>query len=75
MEAGEREMRKAFEAVTTQNVRTTIDYSKETRKLVRELGENVKELKGMVATRDGELAELRRQLGILQGKIYQGGTG
>ena len=74
MQAGEREIKKAFEDVTTQNVRTAIAYSTETRRLVRELGEAVQELKGMVATRDTELIELRRQIGIVQGKIYQGGT-
>lgn len=74
MEAGEREMRKAFEDVTTQNVRTNIDYSTATRKLVRELSDQVQELKGMVAARNGELIELRRQLGIVQGKLYQNGS-
>lgn len=74
MEAGERQMRKAFEDVTTSNVRTNIDFSTETRRLVRELSEQVQELKNMVAARDGDLAELRRQLGVVQGKLYQGGT-
>lgn len=74
MEAGEREMKKAFEDVTTSNVRTMIAYCKETRKLVHIFGEEVQELKRMVATRDSELIELRRQLGILQGKIYKNGT-
>jgi len=74
MEAGEREMKKAFEDVTTSNVRTMIAYCKETRALVHAFGEEVQELKRMVATRDTQTAELRRQLGILQGKIYKHGT-
>ena len=74
MEAGEREMRKAFEDVTTQNVRTTIDYSTETRRIVRDLGQAVQDLKNMVAAKDIELIELRRQLGVVQGQIYKGGT-
>ena len=74
MEAGEKEMRKVFEDVTTGNVRTMIAYCKETRKLTHELGQQVQELKGMVATRDIEIIELRRQLGIVQGKVYQNGS-
>ena len=67
-------MRKAFETVTTGNVKTMIDYCTQTRELVNKFGGEVKQLKGMVATREGEIIELKRQLGILQGKIYQNGT-
>lgn len=74
MEAGEREIKKAFEDVTTQNVRTNIAYSTETRRLIRDLSKEVKQLKDMIAAKDIEFAELRKQLGIVQGKIYQGGT-
>ena len=74
MEAGELELRKVFEQVTTNNVRTIQDYSTDTRKLVRELQEDVKDLKNMVAERDKTLGELRKQVSILQGKVYAGGT-
>jgi predicted RNase H-like nuclease (RuvC/YqgF family) len=74
MEAGERELRKAFEDVTTGNVRTMIDYCTKTREMVQKSKEDVQELKRMLAQRDEDVVELRRQLGILQGKIYQYGT-
>ena len=74
METGELELRKAFEEVTTKNVKTVVDYSTQTRDLVRDLQDEVKNLKNMLVTRETELAQLRQQVSIVQGKIYQGGT-
>lgn len=74
MEPGELELRKAFEQVATNNIKTISDYTTETRKLVRELQEIVKELKNLIAQRDNDINELRRQISVLQGKVYVGGT-
>jgi len=74
MEPGELEIRKAFEEVTTKNVKTMIDYSTQTRELVRVLGDEVKELKNMVAARDGDITQLRQQLALVQSKLYKGGS-
>lgn len=74
LEPGEFELRKAFEAVTTQNVRTVIDYSTQTRTLLRETIEELTNLKKMLVSRDAEITQLRQQVSILQSKIYQGGT-
>lgn len=74
MEPGEFEHRKAFEETTTKNVRTVVDYSTSTRTLVNELADQVKELKNMLVAKDVELMEMKRQLSLVQAKIYQGGT-
>ena len=62
METGELELRKAFEEVTTKNVKTVVDYSTQTRDLVRDLQDEVKNLKNMLVTRETELAQLRQQV-------------
>lgn len=74
MEEGELQMRKAFEETTTKNVKMIRDYSTETRNLVRNLEQTVQELKNMIVQRDKETTELRQQVGLLQGKLYAGGT-
>jgi hypothetical protein len=74
MEAGEKEMRMAFEEVTTKNVKATIDYSNETRKMVRTIEEKVKLLEDMMQSQNKTISDLRQQLAIVQGKLYQGGS-
>lgn len=74
LEPGELQLRKAFEDTTTQNVKTIIDYSTQTRDLIREAEKSIKELKNMIVTRDSDIAELRQQVSILQSKIYLNGT-
>lgn len=74
MEAGEFQLRQAFEQVTTKNVQTMIAYSTETRKLVREFEEKITHLTNLMLIQDNTIDELRKQLAIVQGKIYSGGT-
>lgn len=74
METGELELRKAFEDVTTKNVKIVVDYSTQTRELVRDLSQELKELKQMLVTRDVELAQLKQQISVVQGQIYIRGT-
>lgn len=74
LEPGELELRKAFEDTTTQNVKTIIDYSTQTRDLIRDAEKSILELKNMIATRDKDIAELRQQVSLLQSKIYRSGT-
>ena len=74
MAAGDFENLKAFEHVTTQNVRTIGAYTKETRKLIRDLAGEVKELKNMIITRGDEVGQLRLQVSLLQAKLYKNGT-
>ena len=74
MEPGELEHRKAFEETATKNIRTIGDYTTSTRELVRELSDQVKELKNMLVAKNTEFDELRRQLSLVQAEIYKGGT-
>ena len=74
MEAGELELRKAFEEVTTNNVKIIIDYTTQTRELIREAQESIKELKNLIVIRDSDIAELRKQVSLIQSKLYSGGT-
>lgn len=74
MEAGEKELRKVFEDVTTRNVTAVVDHSNETRKLIRELEDKIKSLENMVLNQQQLVAEMRSQLAFVQAKIYAGGT-
>lgn len=74
MEAGELEIRKAFEENSVRNIKIIEEYTKETRKLVRELENRVHQLKNLVIQRDKDVQELRQQVSLLQGKLYAGGT-
>ena len=72
MEAGELEMRKAFEEVTTRNVQAAINYSNETRKIVRQLEEKILHLERLAQAKDKEIAEMRQQISVIQQKLYTG---
>lgn len=74
MEAGERELRKAFEEVTTRNVKAILDHNNETRKMVIELINKINTLEGKVREQDGTISQLRMMLSTIQAKVYQGGT-
>jgi len=75
MESGELELRKAFEETSTRNIQTILEYSKETRKLVRELNEKVDHLENTIRTYDNRISTLQSQISFLQTKIFSGGTG
>ena len=51
-----------------------IDYTTQTRELIRETREELKQLKNMIATRDEEMLQLKQQLALVQAKLYRGGT-
>lgn len=74
MEAGEKEMRKAFEEVTTRNVTAAIEFSNETRKMVQELTKKVAHLEQAVIDKDKVINVLREQVVHLQQKMYLGGS-
>jgi len=74
MEAGGLEIKKIFEDVIRHNVETIADYSTQTRAIVLKLSEEVKQLKNMIVTREAEIVELRKQLSLVQAKLYKGGT-
>lgn len=74
MEAGEKEMRKAFEEVTTRNVTAAIEFSNETRKMVQGLTKKVAHLEQAVIDKDKVINVLREQVVHLQQKMYLGGS-
>lgn len=71
MEAGEKELRKVFEDVTTNNVRTISDYTSETRKLQRELEKTVIFLEKKIMTYDSKINEMQQSIAALQAKMYK----
>jgi len=74
MEAGEKELRKTFEEVTTNNVRAAVAHSNETRKIVRDLEQRVIALDGLVRNYESVIETLRNQIVFLQTKVFSGGT-
>lgn len=74
MEAGELEVKKAFEEVTTRNVRAAIDYSNETRRIVRELEKKIKLFERTLIEKDKIIADVKKQLSHLQQQFYNRGT-
>ena len=73
-ESGEREMKKAFEEVTTRNVKTMIAYSKDTREIVRSLEEKVALLEEYNRNQTIIIEALKKQLASVQTKLFSGGT-
>lgn len=74
MESGEKELRKAFEEVTIHNVKSSIEYSNNTRVLVRLLEKKVDLLEGNIRQYQEQMELLKTQLNNIQTKIYKGGT-
>jgi hypothetical protein len=74
MEAGETELRKVFEEVTTKNVKTVLEYCKETRNLLRKLEEKTIKLEGIIRNQDVTIIELRTLLAGLQTVVFSKGT-
>jgi len=68
------EMRKAFEEVTTRNVQAAVNFSNETRNIVRQLEQKILHLEELAQSKDKEIAAMRQQIAIIQGKLYSGGT-
>ena len=74
MESGEYENRKAFEEVTTKNVKTMIGFSEDTRELIRNFEERMIKLESILRQQNVELSNFRLQLAGVQAKLFNGGT-
>jgi hypothetical protein len=74
MEAGELEIKQAFEEVATRNIRTIGDYTKTTREMVREQGEKIELQAKEIRQLKDIIGELRLMLSSLQQKMYQNGS-
>lgn len=74
MKPGEKEQKLAFEEVTRRNVIAVVSHSNETRKLLNELTEKVQSLQDLIMSRDTQINLLKKQIVVLQTKIFAGGT-
>jgi len=68
------DIRKIFEETTTRNVKAGIDHGNETRNIVRELEGTVGKLQAQIRLQDEKFKEIKKQLGIIQTKVFSGGT-
>ena len=73
-EAGDRQVIKAMEEVTTNNVRAAIAHGNETRKMTRLLEEKVVSLDNLVRQQQEIISALRQQLATVQAIVFKGGT-
>jgi uncharacterized coiled-coil protein SlyX len=74
MEAGEFEIRKAFEETTIKNIQACVQFSNDTRLMVREMAEHVEHLQNLVMMQNAELEQLRAQLAALLQEKVKGGS-
>lgn len=62
----------ASEEVQRRNIESVIAFSKESRRIVRDLETNVKALQNQVMTQNGTIENLQKQLSSIQQKLYSG---
>ena len=74
MEAGEIEIRKAFEEVSTKNIKAMLEHGNETRRMLRELEEKVSRQDETIRNQNTTIEAIRLQLSQVQGIVYGGGT-
>lgn len=74
MEPGEKELRQIFEKTTSNNIRSIIAYNTHTQDLVENLEKKVGNLDGVVRQYDTTIDNLKKQIVVLQTKIFQGGS-
>ena len=74
MQAGEKELREVFEEVTTNNLKAVLEYSKNTRELVREMEIKVNLMENQVLEQNKLIDALKIQLSLVQAKLYSGGS-
>lgn len=74
MDETEKDFRKAFEDVTTGNLKVVLEYCQETRAIVRDLELTVKSQNNIIVSQNQMLDEYRKQLAGIQTKLFNGGT-
>lgn len=74
MDAGEKELREIFEKTTINNIRAIIAYNEQTQEMVKKLEIHVKDLDGVIRQYDSLIDNLRKQLAVLQTKVFRGGS-
>jgi archaellum component FlaC len=74
MSAGDKEIMLASEKVQATNIKSCIQFSNETRKIVNALLEKVERLENNVLTYKTLVEQQKQQLAILQGRFYSAGS-
>lgn len=74
MDETEKDLRKAFENVTTGNVNAVIEYCKTTRAMTWELMETVERQNNVIVAQNATINEFKKQLAGIQTKLFAGGT-
>ena len=69
-----KEVKRAYDDVTTRNVQAVVNFSNETRSLFLDLEKKVQDLDNLVRTKDGEISQLRSMIAALQAIVFRGGT-
>lgn len=73
MQAGEFESYKAFEETAVHNIKLCVAFTNDTRKIVKELTDEIKHLKQMLLTKDQQIGQIQKQIGtLLQNKFNEG---
>ena len=70
MEAGDLEIKKAFEDTITKNIKTVIAYTTETRDLLRKIEEKITTQRKALLVANESINSLRLQLVQVQAKLY-----
>lgn len=70
----EKELRKAFEKVTTNNVKAILDHNNVTRDRVRDLEHEIEQTNSLMLQYEQRLCQLQAQITALQAIVYKGGT-
>ena len=74
MESGEKEMRLAFEQVTTNNVNAILNHGNTTRKIVKEMMERMDRQDSTINALNKRIDAQQQQITVLQAKLFAGGT-
>jgi len=74
MEAGEKELRKAFERTTIGNVQMIVNHSNETRRMVKAFETRLQTMENNYMALMELYDKLRIQYALLQQKVSAGGT-
>ncbi len=74
MAAGDREVLKALEEVTTRNVTAVVAHANETREITLGVEKRINKLEEIILQQNEIIEAFRLQLSLIQGKLYSGGT-
>jgi len=74
MEAGELELRQAFEETATKNIKAVVAHSNDTRTELRLLEKKIELQDGIIRQLNEKIEALRVQVTSLQTKVFAGGT-